>query len=151
MPAGRYQVVVSAPGFDAFTSDPVYVGAGERRTMEVTLHVGPLQQAVLVTAAASEIAQAQTGAPVTVIDADTLEALNKPDVLEALRLVPGAQVVQTGARGGTTSFFIRGGASNFNKVLVDGVPPTTSEAASTSRSWRPRAWTGSKCCGRRTA
>lgn len=118
---GRYQVVASAPGFDTFTSEPVYAGAGGRETIEVTLHIGPLQQAVLVTASASAIAQSQSGAPITVIDASTLDALNKPDVLEALRLVPGAQVVQTGARGGTTSFFIRGGASNFNKVLVDGI------------------------------
>jgi len=43
-------------------------------------------------------------------------------VLEALRLVPGAQIVQVGQRGGATSFFVRGGASNFNKVLIDGVP-----------------------------
>ena len=35
---------------------------------------------------------------------------------------PGADVVQTGARGGITSVFVRGGASNFNKVLIDGVP-----------------------------
>src|SRR5262249_4517554 len=48
--------------------------------------------------------------------------LDKPDVLEALRLVPGAQVVQVGARGGLTSLFVRGGSSNFNKVLIDGVP-----------------------------
>ena len=31
------------------------------------------------------------------------------------------QVAQTGARGGLTSLFIRGGNSNFNKVLLDGV------------------------------
>ena len=36
--------------------------------------------------------------------------------------MPGVEVVQTGARGGTTSLFVRGGASNFNKVLIDGVP-----------------------------
>jgi iron complex outermembrane receptor protein/vitamin B12 transporter len=30
--------------------------------------------------------------------------------------------VQTGQRGGTTSLFIRGGNSNFTKLLVDGVP-----------------------------
>ena len=63
----------------------------------------------------------QIGAPVTMIDAATLDALGKPDVLEALRLVPGAQVNQTGGRGGPTSLFVRGGASNFNKVLIDGV------------------------------
>jgi hypothetical protein len=43
-------------------------------------------------------------------------------VLDALRLVPGAQVEQTGARGGQTSMFIRGGNADFNKVLVDGEP-----------------------------
>src|SRR5262249_54732703 len=82
---------------------------------------GPLEQALVVTASASEIPQSQTGAPVTVIDTQLLDALNKTDVLEALRLVPGSQVVQTGARGGLTSMFIRAGASNFNKVLIDGV------------------------------
>jgi iron complex outermembrane receptor protein/vitamin B12 transporter len=88
--------------------------------VDATLQVSPLQQSVLVTAAATDISQAQTGAPVTVIDSTTLATLNKPDVLEALRLVPGAQVVQTGARGGTTSLFIRGGNASFNKVLIDG-------------------------------
>ena len=34
------------------------------------------------------------------IDAATLDTLGKPDVLEALRLVPGAQVAQAGQRGG---------------------------------------------------
>jgi iron complex outermembrane receptor protein/vitamin B12 transporter len=68
------------------------------------------------------VLQSQTGAPVTVIDSATLDALNKPDVLEALRLVPGAQIVQVGQRGGATSLFLRGGNSNFTKVLVDGVP-----------------------------
>jgi iron complex outermembrane receptor protein/vitamin B12 transporter len=43
-------------------------------------------------------------------------------VLEALRLVPAASLVQTGGRGGITSIFIRGGNSNFNKLLIDGVP-----------------------------
>ena len=83
--------------------------------------MGPLQQAVVVTAAAGELLQSQTGAPVTVIDSTIIAAQNKPDLHEALRLVPGAQVQQTGARGGQASLFVRGGASNFTKVLVDGV------------------------------
>ena len=60
------------------------------------------------------------GSPVTVIDPTTIAAQNKPE-LEALRLVPGAQFQQTGARGGQTSIFVRGGAADFTKVLVDGV------------------------------
>lgn len=120
--AGRYHVVVSASGFEAVTSEPVFVGAGERITSDVRLQVGAIEQAVLVTASASEVSQAQTGAPVTVIDEQTLEALNKTELSETLRLVPGTHVVPTGGRGGLTNVFIRGGNANFNKVLVDGIP-----------------------------
>jgi iron complex outermembrane receptor protein/vitamin B12 transporter len=119
---GRYQVTATAPGLQPRTTAPVYAGPGARASVEVVLEVGPLQQEVVVTAESGTVLQSQTGAPVTVIDSATLEALNKPDVLEALRLVPGAQIVQTGERGGTTSLFLRGGNSNFTKVLVDGMP-----------------------------
>jgi vitamin B12 transporter len=119
---GRYQVAASAQGFSSRTSEPVFVGGGSREQLEVALDIGPLQQDVVVTAQAGEVLQARTGAQVTVIDSSTLDALNKPDVLEALRLVPGSQIVQVGERGGPTSMFLRGGNSNFTKVLVDGVP-----------------------------
>jgi iron complex outermembrane receptor protein/vitamin B12 transporter len=119
---GRYQVVAEAAGFAPSSSEPVFAASGARTTVGVSLQLGALEQAVLVTAAAGELLQSQSGAPVTVLDAATLDALNKPELFEALRLVPGAQVVQTGARGGTTSLFIRGGNANFNKVLVDGIP-----------------------------
>src|SRR6185369_3718447 len=39
-----------------------------------------------------------------------------------LRSIPGLAVVQTGGRGGITSIFARGGESDYNKVLIDGVP-----------------------------
>jgi iron complex outermembrane receptor protein/vitamin B12 transporter len=118
---GRYDVVATASGFEPTTAESIFVGAGSKVSRDLTLRIGQLQQAVVVTAAASGLPQTQTGAPVTVLDSSTLDALNKPDVLEALRLVPGAQIAQTGSRGGTASMFIRGGAANFNKVLIDGV------------------------------
>ena len=118
---GRYQVLVTASGFAVVTSDPMFVGAGERVTSDVTLRVGAIEQAVLVTAAADTVSAAQTGASVTVIDQATLDALNKTELSEVLRLVPGSHVVPTGGRGGVTNMFIRGGNSNFNKVLVDGI------------------------------
>ena len=119
---GRYQVLATAQGFAPMTSDSVYVGTGSLVSVDVTLQIGPLRQAVLVTASAAELPQAQTGAPVTVVDQAAIEALNKPALLEALRLVPGSQVQQTGARGGTASLFIRGGSASFAKVLIDGIP-----------------------------
>jgi vitamin B12 transporter len=117
----RYQISVNATGFEPRVTAPFYVGAG-RTTVDVSLQIGTLQQDVVVTASAVEVPASQVGASVTVVDHDTLDALAKPDILEALRIIPGAVVVQTGARGGTTSVFVRGGASNFNKVLIDGVP-----------------------------
>jgi vitamin B12 transporter len=119
--AGRYQLEVAAKGFARETARSFFVGRGARLVVDVSLHIG-LKQDVVVTAFATEQAASQVGAPVTVIDRQTLDGLGKPSVLEALRLVPGAQVVQTGGWGGTTSLFVRGGASNFNKVLVDGIP-----------------------------
>jgi vitamin B12 transporter len=66
--------------------------------------------------------KAEVGASVSVIDGVELRGLYKPDVADALRLVPGVEVAQTGQRGGTTSVFVRGGDSDFNKVLIDGIP-----------------------------
>jgi iron complex outermembrane receptor protein/vitamin B12 transporter len=119
--AGRYRVEVKAQGFEPQTSRSFFVGLGHRAVVDVPLPIG-LKQDVVVTASATEESAAQIGAPVTVIDRQVLDDLAKPAVLEALRLVPGSQVVQTGGRGGATSFFVRGGNPNFNKVLIDGVP-----------------------------
>ena len=119
---GRYQIEVSASGFAPRTTEPMFVGSSGRVVTQVPLQIGMLNQDVVVTAAATEVPQSRTGASVTVIDAFALESLNKLDVLEPLRTVPGAAVVQSGGRGGTTSLFVRGGNSNFNKILIDGVP-----------------------------
>jgi iron complex outermembrane receptor protein/vitamin B12 transporter len=119
---GRYQIRAAAPGFETRTSAQVFVGSSARVMVDVTLAIGPLQQDVVVTASATALPQSQVGAAVTVVDRDTLQTLAKADVLEAVRLVPGLQVVQTGQRGGTTAVFVRGGNANFNKVLIDGVP-----------------------------
>jgi iron complex outermembrane receptor protein/vitamin B12 transporter len=119
--AGRYRVVVDADGFASQSVPAFFVGAGARVVVDAALHVG-LRQDVVVTAAATAESAAHVGAAVTVIDQEALDGLAKPALLEALRLVPGAQVVQVAGRGGVTSLFVRGGASNFNKVLVDGIP-----------------------------
>jgi vitamin B12 transporter len=117
---GRYRVRAELSGFETALTPSFYVGSGSA-TMNVSMSVGPLQQAVVVTASASEVSQAQTGAAVTVLDQQVIDAINKPDVLEALRLTPGATIQQTGGRGGNASIFLRGGNSNFTKVLIDGI------------------------------
>lgn len=120
--AARYSVHVEAPGFEPRDTESVFVAVGDRVDLDITVPIGPLTQQVVVSAAATAVPEAQVGASVTVLDQSVLQSLGKPDVLEALRLVPGAQVMQTGQRGGTTSLFVRGGNANFNTVIIDGVP-----------------------------
>ena len=86
------------------------------------MRIGPLPQQIVGFRNRNTHPEITSGGFCSLIDSDQIQALNRLDVLEDLRYVPGAQIVQTGQRGGATSLFIRGGASNFNKVLVDGVP-----------------------------
>jgi vitamin B12 transporter len=119
--SGRYHVQVDAPGFASYTGQDVFVDSGGA-TINVTLQISALKQDVIVSATGSEIPVTQVGASVSLIDSDDIQAQNKLDVLEDLRQVSGAQIVQTSQRGGATSLFIRGGESSFNKVMIDGVP-----------------------------
>src|SRR3954466_11848341 len=59
---------------------------------------------------------------VTVISGEDLRARGVRFVQDALRDVPGASVVQGGSYGGVSSLFLRGGESDYVKVLIDGVP-----------------------------
>jgi vitamin B12 transporter len=120
---GRYDITVDAEGFAPATISSVFVAARKAtEIIPVTLAIGSLTQNVVVSATGTAIPETQVGASITVIDQQQIETLNKLDVLENMRLVPGAQIVQTSQRGGTTSLFIRGGNSDFNKILVDGIP-----------------------------
>ena len=93
---GRYRVEGHAGGFEPSVSGPFFVGAGAMARVSISLSIGPIEQHVVVTAAATDLPQSQSGSPVTVISRDTLENLAKVDVVEALRLVPGTIVVQSG-------------------------------------------------------
>src|SRR5690606_6210182 len=58
---------------------------------------------------------------ITVLSGDELRLRGMPLLIDALRLVPGVHGVQTGSYGAPASIFVRGGESDFTKVLVDGV------------------------------
>ena len=77
---------------------------------------------IVVTATRVPTAVDGVPAAVTVLSGDRLRAQGIRTIAEALRTVPGAQVVETGSFGGQTSLFLRGGESDYAKVLLDGVP-----------------------------
>lgn len=59
---------------------------------------------------------------VTVLDRRTIEERGYQTLTEALQVVPGVRVAQTGGVGQQSSAFVRGTASRHALVLLDGVP-----------------------------
>ncbi len=76
---------------------------------------------ILVTATRVPLPRASVSAAVTVLDGATLRARGIRFVAEALEEAPGVTLVRTGAEGGLTSLFLRGGESDYVRVMVDGV------------------------------
>lgn len=56
-----------------------------------------------------------------ILDGNALRQAGVRDVAEALRFVPGVFLVRTGGPGSQSSLFLRGGESDYVRVLVDGV------------------------------
>jgi len=121
--AGRYDVHVESSGFATQTLASIFVARGKTTELPlVTLSISSITEQVVVSATGTPVPDTQVGASVSVIDDGQMQTLNKLDVLENLRLMPGAQIVQASQRGGLTSLYIRGGNSDFNKIMVDGIP-----------------------------
>jgi vitamin B12 transporter len=77
---------------------------------------------VVVTATRVPVAADLVVSTVTVLRGTDLVAQGIRTVAQALETVPGAQVIETGSFGGQTSLFMRGGETDYTKVLLDGVP-----------------------------
>lgn len=76
---------------------------------------------VVVSASKVPVPASSLSQSVTVITGDDLRARGVSRVVDALREVPGAMLVQNGSIGSVTSLFLRGGESRYTKVLIDGV------------------------------
>ena len=116
---GHYRVEVLAPGFAPETQQLAL-----EQTASLTLHLklANAEQTVTVTAAATPATGAETSSDVSLIETPELRSLQPVSMGDALRFAPGAIISDSGQRGGITSLFVRGGDSDYNKVIIDGVP-----------------------------
>ena len=115
--SGVYTIKISLAGFGAATAT---ARAGE--TLHLVLPLAPVHESVVVTATRTPAASSQLGASTSVITRREIVDRNAPVVSDLLQSLPGVTVVRNGAPGGVTSVFVRGGDSDYNKVLLDGVP-----------------------------
>ena len=89
---------------------------------EFKLALAPLHEAVLVTATRGETPASQLAASASVFPHEEIARRNTPPVADLLATSPGVTLSRSGGYGNVTSIFVRGGESNYNKVLLDGIP-----------------------------
>jgi len=77
---------------------------------------------IVVTASRVEEPASEVASATTVLTSKELKEKGITNVVDALREVPGVQIVQTGAFGGVTTTFVRGGGNGQALVIIDGVP-----------------------------
>ncbi|MEO8869345.1 MAG: TonB-dependent receptor [Granulicella sp.] len=118
--SGRFLLLTGARSFTIGVGQDFYGGRTEVLTRNVTLSVASITQQVTVTATGTPTPIEQVSSAVALVPTRDLET--RIGLVDVLRQSPGTVVVQTGQIGGVASLFVRGGNSDANKVLIDGIP-----------------------------
>jgi vitamin B12 transporter len=117
--SGRYFLVVSASSFRQLQTPDFYAGQFDSIEHNLVLEPAWVRESIVVTATGTPTPQPQTSASTDVLG--PLDLATRDDLTSVLRLMPGTSVVQSGQLGSQTSLFVRGGDSDGNKVVLDGV------------------------------
>jgi vitamin B12 transporter len=117
--SGRFFLVVSANSFRQLQTPDFYAGRFASVERNLVMEPAWVRKSIVVTATGTPTPQPQTSAATTVLGAQDLA--RRDNLTAALRLMPGVFVSQDGQRGAQASLFIRGGDSDDNKILLDGV------------------------------
>ena len=122
VPRGDLQLVAAKPGFqpDVATLRP----QGSRLVHDVTLQLGAFADSTIVTATRTEQSTSELTGSLTAFDAAAIRARGARSLAEVMQQTPGVHVEATGREGALTSLFSRGGESDYNLVLIDGVRVT---------------------------
>jgi vitamin B12 transporter len=126
---GRYQVQVPAGvpfqlrvHLEGFADQAIEMSGVERAvTRDVSMQIGRVSDTLVVTASRAPESRANVTESVTVATAEDIEALGSTSLADVVRFVPGVAVEGNGREGAVTSMFSRGGESDYNLVLIDGV------------------------------
>ena len=96
-------------------------GAAQLFTQHITLRVGGVSDTLVVTASRTPESRTKVTQSVTSFTRAEMEALGAASLADVVRFVPGVNVESIGREGAVTSMFTRGGESDYNLVLIDGV------------------------------
>ena len=116
---GRFFLLVSAKSFRQLETPSFYAGRLDSIERNIVLEPQWVRESIVVTATGMPTPQPQTSETTSVLG--PLDLVLREDLTSALRLMPGTVVIQSGQLGAETSLFVRGGDSDSNKILLDGV------------------------------
>ncbi|HEY1265432.1 MAG TPA: TonB-dependent receptor [Terriglobales bacterium] len=89
---------------------------------EIVLVLAPVHEEINVTANLSPTPTEQIGSSVTSLDRKEIADRQRLAFSDLLQTVPGAVISRSGGLGSFSSLFLRGGESDYTKILVDGIP-----------------------------
>ncbi|MGD0839738.1 MAG: TonB-dependent receptor [Candidatus Acidiferrales bacterium] len=118
---GTFTVVANSPGFSELSAE-IELRGGETHTTDLHLKLSAVQDKVVVSASLGGALAPQLGSTVSVVSQEEIENRGAQSVYDALSNVPGLALAQAGERGAESSAFIRGGDSNYNLVMINGIP-----------------------------
>lgn len=118
-----YLLTITADGLrQAEGAREVALDRGSVEDLKIELTVSALEDGMLVSATRTGLRAAEAPASVHLVTEEELLRAQRASVLDVLRTSPGVVVAQTARRGGVASIFVRGGESDYTKMLIDGIP-----------------------------
>jgi outer membrane cobalamin receptor len=117
---GTYTLSATSAGFSVLSTD-LELHAGESRVFDLPLKISAAEERVVVSASLGGALAPQVGSSVSIVTQQDIEDRDAESVYQVLQGLPSVEVAQTGRRGGFTTVFVRGGNSNYNQVIIDGV------------------------------
>lgn len=120
---GNYSIAVEAIGLtQSGGAQPIKLDAGGAYQIIIPMTVAAIEEAVIISASRTDSPSSESAASSFISTSRDLMLAQRINVFDALRASPGVAISQTGRRGGLSSMFVRGGESDYTKVLIDGVP-----------------------------
>jgi outer membrane receptor for ferrienterochelin and colicins len=127
VPAGMYTIAISMIGYERFKLEGVKISAGEATIVNVMIRSTPIQtEPMIITANRREQSFQEVPVSVSTVNAKTIAERNNVTLDDALRYIPGVNMMsdQVNIRGSTG--YNRGVGSRV-LVLLDGLPYITGD------------------------
>ncbi len=127
VPEGKYNLLISRVGFERKLLSNIVVKANDTSEVNITLAPLPIQsEAVVVTASKRDQSLEEIPVSVSLVDSKAIEERNSITINDALRYVPGVNMVQSQVNIRGMSGYSRGIGSRV-LLLLDGLPLLTGD------------------------